>query len=304
MSTPTVALRETALPLTLYARGKVRDLYEAGDEAGELLLMVATDRISAFDHVLPTPVPDKGRVLTQLSAFWFEATRGLAPNHYLTADPAAMPAPLGALATSLGGRAMLVRRARRLDVECVVRGYLAGGGWSEYRQTGAISGVRLPGGLREGDPLAQPIFTPAAKASTGHDHNITFDEVVALVGPALAEQLRAWSLALYAHAHAHAAACGLVLADTKVEFGLLPGSPARLVVIDELLTPDSSRFWDAADYARGVLVPLDKQFVRDYLLQIGWDRQSPPPPLPPEVVAATAQRYRETYRRLVGRELS
>jgi phosphoribosylaminoimidazole-succinocarboxamide synthase len=303
VSTPTAALGETALPLPLHARGKVRDLYQA-DEAGEVLLMVATDRISAFDHVLPTPIPGKGRVLTQLSAFWFEATRPLAPNHYLTADPAQMPAPLGALAAPLGGRAMLVRRARRLDVECVVRGYLAGGGWQEYRQTGAISGVRLPGGLREGDRLAQPIFTPAAKAAAGHDHAITFDEVVALVGPALAERLRAWSLALYAHAHAHAAACGLVLADTKFEFGLLPGNPPELAVIDELVTPDSSRFWDAADYARGVLVPLDKQFVRDYLLRVGWDRQSPPPPLPPDVVAATGQRYREAYRRLTGREIA
>ncbi|MDR7483088.1 MAG: phosphoribosylaminoimidazolesuccinocarboxamide synthase [Armatimonadota bacterium] len=302
------ALVETSLPLSLYARGKVRDLYDAGD----CLLMVATDRISAFDHVLPTPVPGKGRILTQLSAFWFEATRGLAPNHYVTADPARMPARLGAMAAPLDGRAMLVRRARRLDVECIVRGYLAGAGWQEYRQTGAICGVRLPAGLREGDRLAAPIFTPAAKAAGGHDHNITFDEVVALLGAPLAEQLRARSLALYAHGHAHAAACGLVLADTKFEFGLLPGEGATwpggagagLLVIDELLTPDSSRFWEAADYRRGTLVALDKQFVRDYLLRSGWDRQSPPPPLPLDVVEATQQRYRETYRRLTGREIT
>lgn len=310
------ALVETSLPLPLHARGKVRDLYDAGD----FLLMVATDRLSAFDHVLPTPVPGKGRILTQLSAFWFEATRGLAPNHYVTAEPARMPAALRALAAPLDGRAMLVRRARRLDVECVVRGYLAGAGWQEYRQTGAICGVRLPPGLREGDRLPEPIFTPAAKAAAGHDRNITFDEVVALVGAPLAERLRACSLALYAYGHGHAAACGLVLADTKFEFGVLPDAAdtrppdeagarpadagAGLLVIDELLTPDSSRFWEAADYRRGTLVALDKQFVRDYLLRSGWDRQGPPPPLPPDVVEATQQRYRETYRRLTGREIT
>lgn len=297
-----IAIAATNLPLPLFARGKVRDVYAVDG----MLLIVATDRISAFDHILPTPVPDKGRILTQLSAFWFEHTRAIVPNHLITTEPAHMPEDVRAEAAALDGRAMLVRRARRFDVECVVRGYLAGSGWGDYRRDGTICGVRLPAGLREGDRLPAAIFTPATKAGSGHDQNITFVDVQRLVGEALAARLREASLALYEHAHAYAAGCGLVLADTKFEFGLIGGpSGDELVLIDEALTPDSSRYWDAADYARtGSLVPLDKQFVRNYLTQIGWNREPPVPPLPPEVVSATRERYRETYRRLTGTELA
>jgi phosphoribosylaminoimidazole-succinocarboxamide synthase len=287
----------TDLPLPVYARGKVRDLYALDDA----LLIVATDRISAFDCVLPTPVPDKGRVLTQLSAFWFARTRAIVPNHLITADVAAMPEAVRAHAALLAGRTMLVRRARRVDLECVVRGYLAGSGWHDYRREGAVCGVRLPAGLVEGARLEEPIFTPATKAASGHDQNVTFAQAAALVGRALASRLREASLSLYAHAHACAAARGLVLADTKFEFGVLPDG--TLALIDEALTPDSSRYWDADAFARGELVPFDKQVVRNHLLASGWNREPPAPALPPEVVAATRDRYLETYRRLVGEEL-
>jgi phosphoribosylaminoimidazole-succinocarboxamide synthase len=294
------AVLTTDLPLPLYARGKVRDVYAAGDA----LLIVATDRISAFDHVLPTPVPDKGRILSQLSAFWFERTRAIVPNHLVTADPEAMPPAIRTHAARLRGRAMLVRRARRIDVECVVRGYLAGSGWKAYERDRSICGVRLPAGLRDGARLPEPIFTPATKAASGHDQNIAFDEVVRLVGPDLAERLRSVSLSLYDHAHRHAAARGLVLADTKFEFGVISApSGDDLILIDEALTPDSSRYWDAEAYANGSLLPFDKQFVRNYLIEIGWNREPPAPPLPPPVIAATRQRYLETYRRLVGGEI-
>lgn len=291
----------THLPLPLVARGKVRDVYQVGDA----LLMVATDRISAFDHVLPTPIPDKGRILTSLSAFWFERTRPIVANHMLTVDPVAMPTEVRVHAEALGGRAMLVRRARRLDVECVVRGYMAGSAWHDYRREGAVCGVALPQGLREGERLPQPIFTPASKSSAGHDRNITAEEVGHLVGEALTFRLRECSLALYAHAHDHAAGCGLILADTKFEFGLVrSASGDELMLIDEALTPDSSRYWDADATARtGSLVSLDKQFVRDYLMQISWNREPPAPALPPDVVAATRERYRETHRRLTGTEI-
>lgn len=292
----------TDLPMPLLARGKVRDVYAYDG----MLLIVATDRISAFDHILPTPVPGKGRILTQLSAFWFDQTRTIVPNHLITTDPGGMPEVVGTHAATLDGRAMLVRRARRLDVECVVRGYLAGSAWADYRREGAICGVELPVGLREGDRLATAIFTPATKASGGHDENISFDAVRNLIGEGLAVRLREASVALYAHAHTYAARRGLLLADTKFEFGLIAGpSGDDLVLIDEALTPDSSRYWDAADYARTrSLVPLDKQYVRNYLLEIGWNREPPAPALPPEVVAATQERYRETYQRLTGKELA
>jgi phosphoribosylaminoimidazole-succinocarboxamide synthase len=295
------AIVTTDLPLALVARGKVRDVYALDG----MLLIAATDRISAFDHILPTPVPEKGRILTRLSAFWFDQTRRIMSNHLIAVEPAQMPDSVRIHAERLNGRAMLVRRARRLDVECVVRGYLAGSGWGDYRRDGAICGVRLPAGLREGDRLSAPIFTPATKASSGHDQNIPFDEVERLTGPALATRLRQASLALYEHAHDYAARCGLLLADTKFEFGLIAGSAGdELLLIDEALTPDSSRYWDAEDYARkGSLVPLDKQYVRDYLTRIGWNREPPVPPLPPEVVSATRERYLETYRRLTGREM-
>jgi phosphoribosylaminoimidazole-succinocarboxamide synthase len=289
----------TDLPLPVHARGKVRDVYEVGDA----LLIVATDRISAFDHVLATPVPDKGRILSRLSAFWFDRTRGIVSNHLLTAEVDQMPAALRAHAALLRDRAMLVRRARRVDIECVVRGYLAGSGWEEYRRNGAVCGVPLPGGLHEGGRLPQPVFTPATKAAAGHDLNIAFDDVVRLVGGALAARLRDLSLALYRDAHAHAAACGLVLADTKFEFGMVSGPRGEeLILIDEVLTPDSSRYWDATAHTAGRLVPFDKQFVRNYLTDIGWNREPPAPALPQDVVMATRERYFETYRRLTGRD--
>ncbi len=300
---PSVALPvvTTDLPLPAFTRGKVRDVYDLG----EFLLIVATDRISAFDHVLPTPVPDKGRILTQLSAFWFAQTQGIVANHLVTTDVAQMPSAVRAHAPTLDGRAMLVRRARRLDVECVARGYLAGSGWKEYSRDGAICGVQVPAGLQEGAPLPEPIFTPATKAASGHDQNIPFDEVARLVGASLAERLRLTTLALYEHARAYAAGRWLVLADTKFEFGLIAGPRGdELILIDETLTPDSSRYWDAGEYARGNLASFDKQFVRDYLIQIKWDREPPPPALPPEVIAATRLRYLETYRRLTGKEIA
>lgn len=298
---PRAAVASTDLALPLHARGKVRDVYVAGDA----LLIIATDRISAFDHILPTPVPDKGRILSQLSAFWFARTRTIVPNHLITTDLGEMPAAIRAHAGELDGRAMLVRRARRIDVECVVRGHLAGSGWKEYERAGAVCGVRLPTGLREGSQLSEPIFTPATKAASGHDLNIAFEEVARRVGPGLAERLRSMSCSLYDHARRHAAACGLVLADTKFEFGLISGqSGDELALIDEALTPDSSRYWDAGAYAGGHLLPFDKQFVRNYLIELGWNREPPAPPLPPEVIDATRQRYLETYRRLVGKEIT
>lgn len=289
----TAVLSQTALPLPLVARGKVRDVYALGEDR---LLIVATDRLSAFDHVLPTPIPDKGRVLTLLSAFWFERTAALVPNHLLTLDLR----PLG-LPDELQDRAMVVRRARRIDVECVVRGYLAGSAWEEYRERGTVGGVALPAGLRPGDRLPEPLFTPATKAAAGHDENITVARLADLVGPALARELRERSVALYRAAHALAWERGLVLADTKFEFGF--GPREDLILIDEALTPDSSRYWDRAAYAAGRPEPFDKQYVRDYLTAIGWNREPPAPALPPEVVAATRERYRECYRRLVGRAL-
>jgi len=287
---------ETSLSYPAVARGKVRDIYLLPEDR---LLMVATDRISAFDHVLPTTIPDKGRVLTMLSAFWFERTAQLVPNHFLSLDPDGLLSPGDA--ADLRGRAMVVRRARRIEAECVVRGYLAGSGWEEYRSGGAIAGLRLPGGLGPGDPLPEPIFTPATKAATGHDQNMSFADLVAAVGAELAARLRDASLRLYAFARAHAAGRGLILADTKFEFGRAPDG--TLLLIDEVLTPDSSRYWDERAYRRGELISFDKQFVRDYLIRINWNREPPAPPLPAEVVVATTERYREAYRRLVGAPL-
>ena len=287
---------ETALPLPLYRRGKVRDVYEAGRN----LLIVATDRISAFDHVLPTPVPDKGRVLTALSAFWFARTAHIVTNHLITWDPVDIarrapgldPAALPALA----GRTMLVERCERIDVECVVRGYLTGSAWEEYRRSGSVAGLALPAGLRNGDALLEPIFTPATKAMSGHDENITYPGLVELVGTGAASELRELSVRLYTFAATHAALCGLILADTKFEFGRRDG---RLMLIDEALTPDSSRYWEGGSYPQS-LQPFDKQYVRDYLNAIGWNHEPPAPALPAEVIAATRERYLETYRRLTG----
>jgi len=291
-------LTATDLPLPLVGRGKVRDVYAL---PGERLLLVATDRLSAFDHVLPTPIPDRGRVLTRLSAFWFARTAELVPNHFLSLDVDGLLPPADPRLALLRGRAMVVRRARRIDVECVVRGYLAGSAWEEYRAAGTVGGARLPAGLGPGSPMPRPLFTPATKTATGHDENIPTSRVQALLGAELARRLEETSIALYGYAHEHAAACGLVLADTKFEFGLAPDG--ALLLIDEALTPDSSRYWDTAGYRRGILEPFDKQFVRDYLIRVGWDREPPAPALPAEVVAATAARYREVYRRLVGEAL-
>jgi len=289
-------IRETNFPgIAPAARGKVRDIYDLGDK----LLIVATDRLSAFDVVMPTPIPDKGRVLTQLSLFWFELLKSVIPNHVL--DAAEFPAPFHAYREQLAGRAMLVKKTQPLPIECVVRGYLSGSGWKEYKADGRVCGITLPAGLRESDKLSQPIFTPATKASTGHDENIAFDRAAEMIGKPLAEKVRAVSLDIYTRAAAYAAPRGVLLADTKFEFGLLG---KELIWIDEALTPDSSRLWPAAQYKPGGAQPsFDKQFVRDYLERIQWPKMPPGPELPPDVVAATRAKYREAFRILVGHEL-
>ena len=281
--------------LKLRARGKVRDIYELGDQ----LLIVATDRLSAFDVVLPTAIPDKGPVLTQLSLFWFEKLASIVPNHVISADNFA--GVLAPYADALQGRAMLVRRTEPVPIECVVRGYLSGSGWKDYQKTGSVCGIALPAGLRESERLPEPIFTPSTKATTGHDENISFDETVARIGQPLAEKLRDTSLAIYKSAAEFASACGIIIADTKFEFGLVGG---ELIWIDEALTPDSSRFWPGNQYMPGKAQPsFDKQYVRDYLEKIGWNKQPPAPPLPADVVAATRDKYREAYQRVTGHEL-
>jgi phosphoribosylaminoimidazole-succinocarboxamide synthase len=294
MITPEV-ITESQLALPLAVRGKVRDVYEVDPHT---LLIVATDRLSAFDHVLPTPIPDKGRVLTQLSAFWFTQLRPLVPHHMQSADfdqiAGAIPALRAVRRGAYEGRAMLVRRCQRLDVECVVRGYLTGSALDEYERTGGVAGVSLPEGLGNGDRLPQPIFTPATKASHGHDLNITFAQMEDLLGAPTASRLRDISVALYTFAARHARARGLILADTKFEFGRLGD---EIVLIDEALTPDSSRYWDAAAYPRS-LASFDKQYIRDYLNHVGWTHEPPAPALPDDVVEATRARYLETYRRL------
>ena len=281
--------------LKLRARGKVRDIYELGDQ----LLIVATDRLSAFDVVLPTPIPDKGPILTQLSLFWFEKLASVVPNHVISADNFA--GVLAPYAVALQGRAMLVRRTEPVPIECVVRGYLSGSGWKDYQKTGSVCGIALPAGLRESDRLPEPIFTPSTKATSGHDENISFDETVARIGQPLAEKLRDTSLAIYKSAAEFASARGIVVADTKFEFGLVGG---ELIWIDEALTPDSSRFWPGNQYMPGKPQPsFDKQYVRDYLEKIGWNKQPPAPSLPADVVAATRDKYREAYQRVTGHEL-
>ncbi len=291
-------LLELELPgIARVRRGKVREVFDLGDR----LLFVATDRLSAFDCVLPDGIPDKGRVLNGLSAWWFARTRGIVPNHMLDTSLDALPAALRGEAARLAGRAMIVRKAEVLPIECVVRGYLAGSGWKEYRASGTIGGEPLRPGYRLADPLDAPVFTPASKAETGHDENISFAETARVVGRERAEQLRDASLALYAHAAAHARECGLILADTKFEFGLVDG---RLTLVDEALTPDSSRFWAADTWAPGASPPsFDKQFVRDYLETSDWDKRPPAPRLPAEVVARTRAKYLEAYRRITGTDL-
>ncbi len=292
----TAVVWQTDFPgLKLASRGKVRDIYEVGDD----LLLIATDRLSAFDVVLPTPIPDKGRVLTQLSLFWFKTLADIIPHHVLSATE--FPPPADVYSQQLAGRSMLCRKTRPLPIECVVRGYLAGSGWKDYRTTGKVCGVALPPGLRESDRLPTPIFTPSTKATSGHDENISFDEVVARVGGERAEELKSVSLEIYRRAAAYAEPRDILLADTKFEFGLIGD---QLIWIDEALTPDSSRFWPAQGYQPGRSQPsFDKQYVRDYLESIGWNKQPPGPQLPPEVVERTRAKYREAYRLLAGVEL-
>jgi phosphoribosylaminoimidazole-succinocarboxamide synthase len=307
-------LLETSLSgLTLHRRGKVRDVYDVGSD----LLIVTTDRISAFDYVLGSGIPDKGKVLTQLSAFWFERMGDLVPHHLIATDVAQFPNALQAHASVLQGRSMLVRRTEPVPVECVARGYLSGSGWKEYQQTGTVCGVKLPSGLRESDRLPEPIFTPATKAVSGHDINISEEEAGRLVGAPLIARLKALTLEIYRRGAAHAESKGIIVADTKFEFGLAPASPSRrradganiiggseIVLIDEVLTPDSSRFWPNDQYEPGHGQPsFDKQFVRDYLEQIRWNKQPPVPSLPDDVVQKTRDKYIEAYRLLSGREL-
>lgn len=293
---PPLTVTQSDLPgLTVLSRGKVREMYEV-DEAR--LLMVASDRISAFDVVMREPIPGKGIVLTALSELWFDRTRDLVPNHLLSADPADFPPALQPFRGQLAGRALLVRRAERIDFECVVRGYLAGSAWAEYRRAGTMAGEPLPAGLVESQQLPEPIFTPATKAATGHDENITIDTMAVSLGREVTEQLRRASLDLYAFGAELAAQRGLILADTKFEFGWLDGA---LILIDEALTPDSSRYWPADTYQPGHPQPsFDKQYLRDYLESTAWNKEPPPPPLPNDVVRTTAEKYREAYLRLTG----
>ena len=286
--------------LTLQRRGKVRDVYDLGSH----LLIVATERISAFDYILGSGIPDKGKVLTQLSAFWFDHVGDLVPHHVVAVDVDQFPAACRPHRDVLRGRSMLVRKTEPLPVECVARGYISGSGWKDYKATGAVCGITLPAGLRESDRLPEALFTPATKAESGHDENISEQQAGEIVGADLIKRLRELTLAIYARGVDHAATCGIVIADTKFEFGLLPGS-GELILIDEVLTPDSSRFWPQDQYAPGKgQASFDKQFVRDYLEEIGWNKQPPVPTLPSEVVTRTRDKYLEAYRRLTGRELA
>jgi phosphoribosylaminoimidazole-succinocarboxamide synthase len=289
-------------------QGKVRDIYDFGDR----LLIVASDRISAFDYVLGSGIPDKGKVLTQISSFWFDRLRAIVPNHVVSTEPDAYPAEAKAAAAMLRGRSMLVRTTEPLPIECVARGYLSGSGWKDYVATGEVCGIRLPPGLRESDPLTEPIFTPATKAQSGHDINISEAEAATLVGASVLARVKALTLRLYSEGAAYAASRGILVADTKFEFGLLPAQPGaadtpdvdRLLLIDEVLTPDSSRFWPLDGYAPGGPQPsFDKQFVRDFLEHIRWNKQPPVPSLPEDVVTNTREKYVEAFRRLTGKEI-
>jgi phosphoribosylaminoimidazole-succinocarboxamide synthase len=292
-------LLQTDFPqLELYASGKVRDVYRLDDDR---LLFVATDRISAFDYVLATGIPHKGKVLTQISLFWFDFLRDVVPNHLITADVERYPASLLKHADQLRGRSMLVTRADMVPVECVVRGYISGSAWKEYKATGAVCGIRLPAGLKESDRLPEPIFTPATKATSGHDENIQFAEMTRIVGPELSNQLRDVSLNIYTKAAEYARQKGIIIADTKFEFGR---TAKGLTLADEVLTPDSSRFWPADKYQSGrAQSSFDKQYVRDYLEEIRWNKQPPAPSLPAEVARRTSEKYLEAYRQLTGRDL-
>jgi phosphoribosylaminoimidazole-succinocarboxamide synthase len=280
-----------------HGRGKVRDVYRVEDK----LLIIASDRISAFDYILQTGIPDKGRVLTQLSIFWFDFLRDVTPTHFLTANVEEYPSALGRFRDQLEGRSMLVKRANMIEIECVARGYISGSGWKEYQQQGTVCGIKLPSGLKESDKLPEPIFTPATKAQSGHDENVSFEHVVSLIGEALAKRLRDLTLEIYGRAARYAETKGIIIADTKFEFGFVGG---ELVLGDEVLTPDSSRFWPANTYKPGgAQFSFDKQYVRDYLESIHWNKQPPAPPLPAEVAAKTGEKYRQAYQILTGREL-
>jgi phosphoribosylaminoimidazole-succinocarboxamide synthase len=289
---------ETELPsLDLVSRGKVRDIYAAGNR----LVIIASDRLSAFDCVLPSPIPEKGRVLTQITMFWLDLLHDMVPNHFITSDVADYPERFWPYRDQLEGRSMLVRRAKMFPIECVARGYLSGSGWKEYEKLGAICEIPLPSGLLESDRLPKPIFTPATKAQSGHDENISFEAAAALVGADVAEQLRSLTLKIYQRASEYAETRGILIADTKLEFGTIDG---ELVLADEVLTPDSSRFWPLATYhPGGPQQSYDKQYVRDYLESIQWNKQPPAPKLPPEVVRKTSEKYREAYRVLTGKAL-
>jgi phosphoribosylaminoimidazole-succinocarboxamide synthase len=293
-----VLLRTDFPELELHASGKVRDVYRLDDRH---LLFVATERISAFDYVLATGIPHKGRVLTQISLFWFEFLREVVPNHLVTADVQSYPASLRRYADQLRGRSMLVMRAEMVPVECVVRGYISGSAWKEYKATSKVCGIELPTGLKESDKLPEPIFTPSTKATTGHDENISFEEMVRVVGRERSEKLREVTLKIYTKAADYARTRGIIIADTKFEFGI---TSKGITLADEVLTPDSSRFWPADKYQPGrAQDSYDKQYVRDYLEEIRWNKQPPAPALPPEVARKTSEKYLEAYRQLTGREL-
>jgi len=297
-STQEQIILETSLPgIERFSQGKVRDVYRVGDH----LLIVATDRISAFDFILPTGIPDKGRVLTQMSVFWFDLLRDVTATHFISASVKDYPAELRPFSAQLEGRSMLVKRAAMFPIECVARGYLAGSGWKEYRKDGTVCGIPLPAGLKESSRLPEPIFTPSTKAQTGHDENISFERMASMVGSDVARQLRDLTLKIYTRAAAYAETRGIIIADTKFEFGFIDG---KLILGDEVLTPDSSRFWPRDTYEAGrAQNSYDKQYVRDYLEEIRWNKQPPAPELPSEVVQRTSEKYREAYRLLTGKEL-
>ncbi len=289
------ALVSTSLPgIPIYARGKVRDVYDLGDR----LLIVATDRISAFDCIMPNGIPGKGKILTEMSLFWFGLVGDIVPNHLITARVDEYPPELRAFRDQLDGRSMIVRKASRIDVECIVRGYLSGSGWKEYRRNGTVCGIPLPAGLAESDRLPHTIFTPSTKADSGHDENVDFDTVAEMVGEDVAEELRELSIAVYEKARTYAGTRGIIIADTKFEFGCVDGAT---ILIDEILSPDSSRFWPKTAYRPGGPQPsFDKQFVRDYLETLDWDKTPPAPALPDEIVAKTLEKYREARNLLIG----
>ncbi|HNU68348.1 MAG TPA: phosphoribosylaminoimidazolesuccinocarboxamide synthase [Myxococcota bacterium] len=295
MSTTVTSTNFTEFPLI--SKGKVRDIYDLGEN----LLIVVTDRLSAFDHILPQPIPDKGRVLNLMSKFWFEMTADKLKNHMISTEVADLPQSLHKYGDILQGRFTLAHKAKMVPVECIVRGYLSGSGWNDYKRTGAVCGIKLPEGLQDSSKLPSPLFTPSTKAESGHDENISFDQAVEIVGAEVAARIRDASLMLYTTAADYALTRGIIIADTKFEFGFIDG---ELIVCDEVLTPDSSRFWPADQYAPGRAQPsFDKQYVRDYLLQIGWNKEPPIPSLPPEVVANTSSRYVDAYMLLTGRSL-